>query len=130
MLITVFTTDSPLALALGEHAPAPAELTAQEGVTSWQAGVPEWTPGATGGWWELAVDIGVVAAPVSVVCNLIASWVWSAWEKARTEPARPVEVTLMLRDGERVAELRVSSSDTEAARAAILAAVTHVHPRP
>jgi len=89
--------------------------------------------GATESWWELAVDLGVFAAPVSVACNLIASWILGALKTAppassNTASGGPTNtVTLVLRKGTRTAEAEIKTNDLAAVHAAIEAALIHVN---
>jgi hypothetical protein len=134
MRLTVLCSSKDSANLLANQADAAQIMgdTAPQGV-KFEIESSAWTPGATGGWWEIIVDLGVVAAPVSILCNLIASWLWSA--KSRTvavpsstdRPAPSERIRLILRDGDKVADVQIEQGDFEALRATIQAALIHVH---
>lgn len=132
MQITVLSSESSFIAALAvNREPVPPEA----GEMSWQVGTPQLIPGAAGGWWELAVDIGVIAAPVSIVCNLLANWIWSALTATQLAPPLSVgsqnppttDIRLVLREGDKVAELSITGADIDAIRASLQAALVHVH---
>jgi hypothetical protein len=88
---------------------------------------PRRRQGTYGSWWEVAVDFGAVAAPISIVCNLIANWIWDARPKDLSAMApHEVSLTLILTHGDRKSEVRIQSQDAEAERAAIEAALRNV----
>jgi hypothetical protein len=135
MQITVISADENVVTALAHDAPSLAsEYAKLSPAASFEVIGPERTPGAMGTWWQLAVDLGFVSAPVSVVCNLIASWIWSAKKSPpprsspdTTGPAMASDVLLVLRHGDKVAEVQIEHADMAAVSAAIEAAFLHVH---
>ena len=44
---------------------------------------PVLAPGIAGSWWDIAASFGVQAIPVSIACNLIASWIANAISRRR-----------------------------------------------
>jgi len=127
MEVSILSADSSLLAELAREPP-------EKGGTAnnWDVEGPERTPGAVEGWWQLAVDVGVIAAPVSVFCNLLASWIWTAIERRRADgkaaPATFSELVVILRSDGRTAEVRIEKPDRELAITAIVAALKHVHP--
>lgn len=67
-----------------------------------------YVPGAMGGWYEIAVAIGLTALPISVLAGCIANWIGKALEKDSSMHAK-----IVIRKGERSAELDLSNVDRE-----------------
>jgi hypothetical protein len=132
--MTALSSDGELLARLATWSPLEGDTMAAGSASrfTWQADAPERVPGAVESIWQLLVDVGIIAAPVSVVCNLIASWIWAAHEKApRGGGPRSSDILLLLDNGERNAEVRIvvgPEFTKEAIAKTVEAAVTHVHP--
>jgi hypothetical protein len=94
-------------------------------------GSPSYVPGAVGSWWQLLVDIGAIGLPLSVVGNLIASWVWDAKNKVREAPittmnlSKRSKVKLVISGRGAPVEIEIESDDLEAIRASVASALQH-----
>jgi hypothetical protein len=75
------------------------------------------------GWWEIAVAVGLTAAPVSVLTSVLASWISDALRDGK--PQGETKVILRSNDG-RVSEFLVSSTDRAVIAAALTAALENV----
>jgi len=80
-------------------------------------------PGAMQGWWEIAVAVGLAAAPISVLTSVLASWISDALRDKK--PQGETKVILRSSDG-RVSEFSVSSTDRAVIAAALTAALENV----
>lgn len=127
MQIKVLSNDRNFVNALA--AVSPEFLTAEKPL-SLEVGKPTYVPGAVSSWWELLAALGVIGLPVGVAGNLIASWIWNAFNLAKPEPQIPensVRVArLVLREGEKVVDVHIEATDQKTIEASIVAAITHV----
>lgn len=83
-------------------------------------------PGAADGWWEVLVDIGLISMPISMLSNLIIGWFLEYTQSPELKrPTAPIR--LILREGERSADLEYSGGDPGAFKTALSAALHHVH---
>lgn len=133
MQLTIVSGDVYLIAALSRLAPVLPEDETDAGLSSltWEPEEPQRTPGATEGWWEMAVDFGLVGAPVGLLVNMLASWLFAAWQRSRSEqpsaPPKPT-VTMVLRSGGLVSTVQIDAADCEATSLIIKTAFEHVHP--
>lgn len=97
---------------------------------SFEAGTVRRIPGATGGWFELLCNLGVIALPAGIVGNLIASWIWSALKDESLPRTERQVIRLVLRNGDKVADLQIHSDNFETTREAVKEALDHVNREP
>ena len=82
-----------------------------------------YVPGAMGGWYELAVAVGLTALPISVFASCLANWITNVL--AEPFPS-PIQAKLVVRKGDLSAELELSDVDQETLIEALRAALDRV----
>jgi|ERR1700683_2452378 hypothetical protein len=132
MEIKFISNDAEFVHSLASSASA-FSTTARGHEWEFEIGNPEYVPGAIESWWEFLGTIGVLSFPLSVVGNLIASWIWQGLRRDTVEPAPkvlpPTVVKLVVRDNDRCVDVRIESSNLEVIRETVQAALKHVHQR-
>jgi hypothetical protein len=117
MKITVSTRDRELGRALADGS---TPRSAGETAEGFDIGPLQRVPGAVDSFWQLAVDIGAVSAPIGVACNLIASWLYDAYTRRRdkqtaSEPTSgAVSVKLVIHTETKVLDLQLRIDDRAA----------------
>jgi hypothetical protein len=132
MKVTVFTKDRELGRALADR---PAVLTTAGTADKFDIGPLQRVPGATESFWQLVVDIGIVSAPISIACNLIASWLYDAYTRWRDQQ-RPVEpmpgplsVKLIIRTETEAVDIQLRVDDLVTIEAELERALRHDDPQ-
>jgi hypothetical protein len=129
--VTALSNDGALVARLADGKPDAAAAGGAPALT-WQASAPVRMPGAIESIWQLLVDIGIVGLPVSVIGNLIASWIWTAAHDNPPSRNRQQsgQILLLLEAGERNAEVSFELGSPELTQKAmaqtIAAALEHV----
>ena len=122
MQITLFTRDRDLGRA--PALPASGDR--------FDIGPLERVPGSTESFWQLAVDIGLISAPIGIICNLIASWIYDALRRARPKqadvptPAHQVTVKVAIRVDDNVADIALELGEVAVMAREIEVAVARV----
>jgi tRNA threonylcarbamoyladenosine modification (KEOPS) complex Pcc1 subunit len=121
--LTFVYADESLGTALAKQTvPLPADV-AQPTIDP-----PVRTPGAMGGWFELAATFGVLSLPAGVLASCIATWITSAI-KHRNKPETSLPTAkLVFERGGRSVEIEVTAADPAALVAAIQSALDDVDP--
>jgi hypothetical protein len=127
MQITLFTRDREFGRALADATGAPALPASGD---RFEIGPLERVPGATESFWQLAVDIGLISAPIGVACNLIASWIYDALKRVRPKQAdalaHQVTVKLVIRADDKATEIALELGEVGAMAREIEEAVARV----
>lgn len=129
MQITLFTRDRDLGRALADATGAPALPAPGD---RFDIGPLERVPGATESFWQLAVDIGLISAPIGVTCNLVASWIYDALKRVRPKqadvptPAHQVTVKVAIRVDGNVTDIALELGEVAVMAREIEVAVAHV----
>jgi hypothetical protein len=132
MNITVFTRSRELGRALTE---GPVSTLADR-VERFEIGPLQRVPGAVDSFWQLAVDIGAVSAPIGIACNLIASWLYDAYGRWRDKPTavqavpEAVTVKLVIRTDAMAVDVQLRVDDRETMAAELERVLGHDHPQP
>jgi hypothetical protein len=88
-------------------------------------------PGAVGGWFELAMNFGVLSLPAGVLAGCIANWITAAIKSSGERSAKASDASsdkaklVLERDGRSV-EIELTSSDPAALADAIKSALDRV----
>ena len=67
-------------------------------------------PGATGGWYELAVALGLIAFPVSVIASGIANWITASLSN---DKGNAVRLKMIIRKGDLSVDIDLSNVDED-----------------
>ena len=95
-------------------------------------GTPQRIPGALESYWELAVDIGLISAPIGIVCNMIASWLFEALKRKPPNPdggkavSSPLQVKLVVRIGAETKDIQIELGEFNKAKSDLEAALSYV----
>lgn len=81
-------------------------------------------PGASGGWFELAINFGVIAIPSSIFSGIVAAWLWSIVDKTKSIENKKIKI--VLKNEGRTAEIEIDQADRKATEKALKAALKHV----
>ena len=73
-----------------------------------QVGEIKYVPGAMGGWYELAVVLGLVAFPTSVIASCLANWISSSLSKGNRTKAK-----MIMRKGNLSIDIDLSNIDED-----------------
>ena len=86
-----------------------------------QAGEIKYVPGAMGGWYEIAVALGLVAFPVSVIASCLANWISTSLSKGNE-----AKVKLIIRKGDLSIDIDLSNIDEDTIVDCLNKALDHV----
>jgi hypothetical protein len=124
VVIKVISTDASFVARLhSSKIASPSDSGALTGELQLEKGAALHVPGAMHGWWEIAVAIGVAAAPVTVLTSVLATWI--SENLVGTKPHGETKIVLRSSDG-RVSEVAVSSADPAIILVALQAALQNV----
>jgi hypothetical protein len=129
MQITLFTRDRDLGRTLADATGVPALPISGD---RFEIGPLERVPGATESFWQLAVDIGLISAPIGVTCNLIASWIYDALKRVRPKQAdvpasaHQVTVKLLIRVDDKTTDIALELGEVAVMARELEAAVARV----
>ena len=65
---------------------------------------PSRVAGAFEGWYEIVAALGIIGIPMSIVANLISSWIWESYTKSKDSS---IPVKLQLDNGKEVLEIEL-----------------------
>jgi hypothetical protein len=68
----------------------------------------KYVPGAMGGWYEVAVALGLIAFPISVIASCLANWISSSLSKRDGAKAK-----LIIRKGDLSIDIDLSNIDED-----------------
>jgi tRNA threonylcarbamoyladenosine modification (KEOPS) complex Pcc1 subunit len=128
--LTVVYADAALGEALARHRLALPATHAQPTIER-----PVHVPGAVGGWFELALNFGVLSLPAGVLAGCIANWITTAIKSRSESPSDASNNSshraklVLQRDGSSV-EIELAANDPSALADAIKSALDRVHPQP
>jgi hypothetical protein len=83
-------------------------------------------PGMFETWFEIAATVGIFAIPVSVVTNLLSSWIWS---KLYPMNKNGIEGQIIVRNGEKEIQVDLSNIDKDTLNEIIKMVVDNVDSR-
>ena len=89
---------------------------------------PVRTPGAMGGWFELAVSFGVVALPAGVLASCIANWLTAAAARRRETKGNALKARLVLERDGRYVEVEISAADAGTISEMVRNALERIYP--
>ncbi|MCD9186015.1 MAG: hypothetical protein LUM44_06260 [Pyrinomonadaceae bacterium] len=107
MQINIFSDDRDFILNLYESSALINGGKAEE--TGVSVEEPNRAVGAFEGWYEIAAALGIIGIPVSIVANLISSWIWESYKKSK-DPN--ISIKLQLNKGEETLEIELRNIES------------------
>ncbi len=86
---------------------------------------PRHVPGAMGGWYELALQVGVVSLPAGIVASCLATWIMEARSAQPESEKLRSAAKLVIQRGDSVAEVVLVADSAADLGTAIRNAMEH-----
>lgn len=123
--LTVMYADETFGTALANNA-----LKLPPGADHVQIAPATRIPGAMGGWFELAVNFGVLGIPASVVAGCIANWLTTAIKSRQAPDGQSFKAKLVFLQGEKSVEIELTAGDATTLAQAIETTLARVNSQP
>ncbi len=83
----------------------------------------KYVPGAIGGWYELAINFGLIALPASILASSIANWISNSLKDRAPDNT---SAKIIIRQGEFGAQIELEDANNETILEALDKVLNHV----